>query len=64
MRQLTKMRSHFKAIQSIVRLITEEQFIEATTIAKTNLIGGRFKQKLSSFINNDSFKLIGRLPPH
>ena len=62
--QLTKMRSHFKSIQSIVHLITEEQFIEATTIAKTNLIGGRFKQKLSSFINNDSFKLIGRLPPH
>ena len=58
------MRSHFKSIQSIVRLITEEQFIEAATIAKTNLIGGRFKQKSSSFITNDSFKLIGRLPSH
>jgi Ethanolamine utilization protein EutJ (predicted chaperonin) len=63
-RQLTKMQSHFKSIQSIVRLITEEQFIEAATIAKTKLVGGGCKQKLSSFINNESFKLMGGLPSH
>jgi len=58
-RQLTKMRSHFKSIQSIIRLIGEEQFIEAASIAETKLVGGKGKKILSAFIHNDSFKQMG-----
>jgi len=58
-RQLTKMRSHFKSIQSVVRLIGEEEFIEASTIVDKKMVGKKGKKKLSDLIDNDSFKLMG-----
>ena len=59
-RQLAKMRSHFNSIQRIVSLIADDKFMEASEIARTNLVGGKGKKKLSAQINNDSFKLMGK----
>jgi predicted lipoprotein len=58
-RQLIRMRSHFKTLQSIVSLIADEKFIEASELARVNLGRPQGNQSMANQINNESFKSMG-----
>ena len=57
--QLTNMRSHLEAVQTIVGLIAEREFGKASEIAHSKLGLTEEMQKMCNKFNNNEFKELG-----
>lgn len=60
MHQLANMRSYVKAVQSIVGLIADNHFNEASEVAHTKLGMTEGMGKMCNKIDNDDFKKLGK----
>jgi hypothetical protein len=57
--QLSNMRSHVEAIKSIVGLMAENKFDDASTIAHTKLGLTQEMKEMCSMFNNEKFEQLG-----
>ncbi|GAV19073.1 hypothetical protein MMIC_P0001 [Mariprofundus micogutta] len=57
--QLANMRSHLKAVQSIIGLISAEQFDEASKVAHNQLGLTPEMEQMCNMFTNDDFKSLG-----
>ncbi|MBI5625701.1 MAG: cytochrome c [Nitrosomonadales bacterium] len=57
--QLSNMRAHLEAIQSIISLISEDKFKDASKIAHTELGLTPEMQKMCSMFNNEKYMTMG-----
>lgn len=57
--QLANMRSHLKAVQSIIKLISTEQFDEASKVAHTQLGLTPEMKKMCNMFTNKEFRSLG-----
>jgi hypothetical protein len=57
--QLSNMREHVKAIQSIVGLLSESDFVEAAQVAHSKLGLTDEMKKMCGMFNNEGFRKLG-----
>ncbi len=57
--QLENMRSHVEAVQAIIGLIAEQNFIKASEVAHTKLGLTAEMKRMCSMFNNEGFRTLG-----
>ncbi|OIO72053.1 MAG: cytochrome C [Zetaproteobacteria bacterium CG_4_9_14_3_um_filter_49_83] len=57
--QLSNMRSHLEAVQSIIGLLTEDKYVEASAVAYSKLGATPEMLKMCNMFANEDFKKLG-----